>query len=397
MTLLNADRLHRKMEERKLDAVIATCPENVTYTSGYWALSQWIRRGPQTYVVMPRASAGEPFIVASAGLLDLIIDQPVAVHNVRKFGKFVVEVDRSAALSDMQRRQATLQDLPDDGTPFDALRKGLEALGFSSGRVGVDEAGMWPTVLAELRAAFPGIAFEPAADLFRAVRAVKTPEEIARLKRAAGIAERSIEAALKIAAPGVTEAELGIAFNLETVRLGGEPVLWCIGAGPRSAMMNVQPGERALRMGDIIRFDAGGRYRHYRADIARIAVLGEPTAKTRTYHKALLNGVEYAYEAIRPGVTARDVFHGMVDVVRRAGIPHYDRSHVGHGIGLDGYDLPDLTAGSADVFEEGMVLCVETPYYELGFGGLQVEDMAVVRQDGLESLMSSDGALKVLS
>ena len=56
---------------------------------------------------------------------------------------------------------------------------------------------------------------------------------------------------------------------------------------------------------------------------------------------------------------------------------------------IDGYDLPDLTGTSPDVFEEGMVVCVETPYYELGFAGLQVEDMAVVRRDGLESLMRS--------
>ena len=82
-----------------------------------------------------------------------------------------------------------------------------------------------------------------------------------------------------------------------------------------------------------------------------------------------------------------------MDAVRREGIPHYNRSHVGHGIGLDGYDLPDLTAASQDIIEEGMVMCVETPYYELGWTGLQVEDMVVVRRDGIESLMSSSGGL----
>jgi len=82
--------------------------------------------------------------------------------------------------------------------------------------------------------------------------------------------------------------------------------------------------------------------------------------------------------------------------VRREGIPHYNRNHVGHGIGLDGYDVPNLTPSSTEVLEEGMVLCVETPYYELGFAGLQVEDMVRVTRDGVESLMSTAPDLRVV-
>jgi Xaa-Pro aminopeptidase len=162
-------------------------------------------------------------------------------------------------------------------------------------------------------------------------------------------------------------------------------------------MPNVQPSSRKLEAGDIIRFDVGGRYEHYRADIARIAVLGEPNQKTVTYHAALWKGVQRGLELLKPGARAAAIFEAVVDTVRREGIPHYQRNHVGHGIGLDGYDLPSLSPGSSDVIEEGMTLCVETPYYELGFGGLQVEDMVVVRGDGAESLMSTDGKLRVLA
>jgi Xaa-Pro aminopeptidase len=78
-------------------------------------------------------------------------------------------------------------------------------------------------------------------------------------------------------------------------------------------------------------------------------------------------------------------------------LPHYQRSHVGHGIGIDGYDVPALSPSSKDIVEEGMVLCVETPYYELGLWGLQVEDMLVVRRNGVESLMSTDGCLMTVT
>src|SRR3546814_11934744 len=90
------------------------------------------------------------------------------------------------------------------------------------------------------------------------------------------------------------------------------------------------------------------------------------------------------------------VFRSAVETVRREGIGHYRRNHVGHGIGLDGYDAPSLTATSDEILEAGMVLCVETPYYELGRWGLQVEDMLVVRSDGVERLMATSGELMMV-
>ena len=396
MTLLNAERLYAMMDKHGLDAIVATSPENVTYSSGYWALSQWIRRGPQTYVVWPARGKGAPRIIANASLLDLIADQEISVEDVSKFGSFFVNVDRDASLDPAECRQAVLYGLSDGGSAKATLVATLKELGLSEARIGVDEGGLAPSLGAFELEACQGATLVPAFEVFRQARAVKTEEEITRLAKAAHIAEASIDAALRIARPGVTEAELSLEFNLETIRQGGLPVLYCIGTGPRSAMPNVMPGERALCVGDIIRFDVGGRFRHYRADIAQIAVLGEPTPKIKTYHNALVRGFQRGMDLARPGARASEIFHRVVETVQREGIPHYQRSHVGHGIGLDGYDLPDLSPGSDHTIEEGMVLCIETPYYELGFGGLQVENMVVVRRDCVQSLMATSGELRVV-
>ncbi len=82
--------------------------------------------------------------------------------------------------------------------------------------------------------------------------------------------------------------------------------------------------------------------------------------------------------------------------MQREGIPHFERSHVGHGIGVDGYDPPNIAESSTDVLEENMVICIETPYYELGFAGLQVEDMVRVTKDGAELLMTLPTALRIV-
>jgi Xaa-Pro aminopeptidase len=396
--LLNRERLQTHMAGLTLDAVVATAPENVTYTSGFWALPQWIRRGPQAYVVWPASSDQAPAtLITSTATLDLVADQELWTTRTRRYGAFEVNQHPDAAIDPVSARQLQLHNLPGHGDALDALVAELKEIGLTQARIGIDEIGLMPGLLEELRTRLPEVRWVPAASLFRSVRAVKTEAEIARLRRVAEITEASIEAALAIAREGVSELELARAFHTRTVQDDGVPVLGCIGFGERSALMNVQPSQRALHHGEVIRFDVGGRYRHYRADIARIASLGEPAAEIRRHHGALVAGVERACAIIRPGLRCADLFEKVVATVQREGIAHYRRSHVGHGIGLDGYDAPSLSSGSAEVIEEGMVLCVETPYYELGRWGLQVEDMLVVRSHGVERLTASDGDIMVVA
>ena len=225
---------------------------------------------------------------------------------------------------------------------------------------------------------------------------MKTAGEIDILRHAARVTERSIDAALAIAAEGVTEREMLREFNACLARNDASPVVGCIGFGNRSAMINVQPSDRQLKRGDLIRFDVGGRYKHFRSDMARGAFLGEPSAKLSKYYRAVEKGVLHSYDIIKPGLKVSELFRQVVETVQKEGIPHFARSHVGHGIGVDGYDPPNISESSTDVLEEDMVICVETPYYELGFAGVQVEDMIRVTKDGAESLMTLPTGLRIL-
>lgn len=392
--LVNEPRLLKRMAELNVDALIGTSPENVTYLSGFWALPQWIRRGPQTYVLWPRSASEVPAIVTSTSTLDLLVDQPVKIEDVRRYGEFHVEIGPDGANDPLDRHHQSLRNEPSYKDALTALIAALKDKGLTTGRIAIDETGLEPGYLEQLKEALPNATWLAGASVLRHVRAVKTPDEIERLRQIAQISERSINAALAVARQGASEQELACAFHVQTVREGGIPVLGCIGFGERSALPNVQPSERRLlREGEIIRFDVGGRFGHYRADIARNAVLGQAPLEARRLHHALLRGVEHACEIIRPGMRAAVLFDAVMDVVRREGIPHYKRDHVGHGIGLDGYDLPSLSSSSSQLLEEGMVLCVETPYYELGRWGLQVEDMIVLRSDGAERLMTTNGGL----
>lgn len=393
--LANAPRLQELMKREKLDAVIATCPENVTYLSGFWAMSQWVRRGPQAYVLFP-ADTQQPCIIANSGILDLVADQKPWVTDIRRYGYFQLDVDASVELDaddTMQQKLFASQAYKDS---VDALLAAIKDKRLERATFGIDEMGITPQCMDQLKSTLPDAKFIRSFSLFERTRSIKTQGEIEVLRKAARATELAIDAALKVAAEGITEREMLREFNACLARNDTAPVVGCIGFGNRSAMINVQPSDRRLKRGNLIRFDVGGRYRHYRSDMSRGASLGEPATKISKYYRAVEKGVLRGYDIIKPGLKVSELFKDIVATVQREGIPHFKRSHVGHGIGVDGYDPPNIAESSADVLEENMVVCIETPYYELGFAGLQVEDMVRVTKDGAESLMTLPTALRVL-
>jgi Xaa-Pro dipeptidase len=393
--LANVPRLKALMKKEGLDAVVATCAENVTYLSGFWAMSQWVRRGPQAYVLFA-GDGHEPCIVVNSGLLDLVPDQKPWITDIRRYGYFQIDTDTSAQLDDADQLQHRLFSSKAYKDSVDALVSAMKEQGILRGTVGIDEMGITPQCMDQLKAALPDVKFVRCFSLLERVRSIKTAEEIKILKHAARVTEGAIDAALSISKEGVTEREMLRKFNAHLAENDAAPVVGCIGFGNRSAMINVQPSDRRLKKGDLIRFDVGGRYRHYRSDMSRGAALGDPGEKIRKYYAAVEKGVLRGYDIIKPGLKVSDLFKEIVATVQREGIPHFARSHVGHGIGVDGYDPPNIAESSIDVLEEDMVICVETPYYELGFAGLQVEDMVRVTKDGAESLMSLPTGLRIL-
>ena len=393
--IANLARLDELLKQEGFDAALATCPENVTYLSGFWAMSQWVRRGPQAYVLHPREGDAS-CIIANSGILDLVPDQDVWVEDIRRYGYFQVDVDPSATLDRADKSRLQLFESQAAKDSVEALVRAMRDKGLARGRIAIDEMGITPQCMDQLRTLLPEATFVRSFALFERVRAVKTAGEIANLREAARNTERAIDAALAVAREGVTEREMLRAFNTCLAQNDTAPVVGCIGVGSRSALSNVQPSDRALKRGDVIRFDVGGRYRHYRSDMARGAALGEPAAKVTKYYAAVEKGVLRAYDIIRPGLKVADLFTEVVETVRREGIPHFKRSHVGHGIGVDGYDPPNISDSSSEVLEEDMVICVETPYYELGFAGLQVEDMVRVTRNSAESLMTLPTALRIV-
>ncbi|HKM39367.1 MAG TPA: Xaa-Pro peptidase family protein [bacterium] len=374
-------RIQAALAKHNLTALIASLPENIDYLSGYKSIGHEILNRTQLFSLY---LAGEN----CAALVIPTAEVPTAVERLPKmekvcFGDFTFATPATG----METILAIINDREEDS--FQALVRTLTAGGIKNGRVGVDEGRITPQLWQGLAEALPGVEFVPAADIFYEIRAIKHQAEIDNLEQAAEIAEQALLSLLPTITVGTTELEMERVFMEEVASRGGKPYFNVMTVDERSAFVDTISTNQPVQDGSVLRFDFGCIYKGYCSDLARTAVFGGGDGKVHRYYEAILAGEDQAIKQLCPGISAEEIFRIAVNETKRAGIAHYDRHHCGHGIGLEIYDHPLIAPGVKTPLEVGMVLCIETPYYELGWGGIQVEDTIVITEQGARFLSKS--------
>ncbi len=395
--LLNGPRAERLMAAAGVDGLLGASFENVYYLSGLWAENFFILpHQTQVYAVVGGRDLGAPHVVAGLAEAANLFEMCGPTTPVYLYGSFFRAVSPDAPLTDKEQfvRERVVEGRP-YGTAVDAAAAAIEAAGLERGTIACDERSIFPENLAELQRRLPNARLVPGWRLLRQIRAVKTHEEQRRLQAALALNEHAVYAAMAVARHGATEQDLIEEFERTVVSAGARPAFTQIAFGRRGGTGNVMKRDARLAPGDVIRFDVGCMVEGYYSDIARNFCLEEPSARTRALYAAVLHGQEAAAKALRPGTTARQVFQAGVEAVRASGIPEYARHHIGHGIGLEVYDVPTLMPDDDTPIEADMVFEVELPYYELGYGGLQPEDTVLVTETGGRFLNSISRQLEV--
>jgi Xaa-Pro aminopeptidase len=298
------------------------------------------------------------------------------------------------ALSDRQRKwigetaRLTAHPAP---TAIHGIVRALKMAGLERGILGVDDERLlqWLPMAGLTQAKLV-----PARDVFCEIRMVKTAAEIARLREAARLNESAVMHALTALGADMPWDEIERIYMTHMARHGGEGVYIACGAG------GLQQGK--VVKGEPIMFDGLGRYRGYHGDFGRSAVLGEPAVDVRSRVRALETGWRAAYEMIRPGVRYSEITAAVTAAVHKAGFPGPFRPAVVHSLGLHHTDDPvglwaTPQGQRADrVLEPDMVLNVDLPYIEIGWGAVHLEDTVRVTTDGCEALTSMQTALRVV-
>jgi Xaa-Pro dipeptidase len=148
-----------------------------------------------------------------------------------------------------------------------------------------------------------------------------------------------------------------------------------------------------------VMFDALGQYQHYHGDFGRCAVVGEPSAEHRRRHGAICRGWEVALEILKPGIRYSEIAQQVAQSVRAAGLPDF-REPVVHGLGLEHTDDPKPECVQPQTkpdqkLVENMVINVDMPHTEIGWGSVHMEDTVRITADGCERLGTADFNLRV--
>jgi Xaa-Pro aminopeptidase len=271
----------------------------------------------------------------------------------------------------------------------------LSEAALQSATVGTDGTA---DAVAPLLRLLPNLKVKSVPDLFRRLRMVKSPEEVSRLAEAARITEHAILTSVQSAFLGATQQHLARVYNITVVTANATTRQDNASIDGGGAFGNLNTPGDVVRDGSIIRYDVGVHYKGYASDLARCYMFRAMSDRARRIQDALVEGQDRGFERIRPGAMPADIFEAAVQGVRRAGLADYRRTHVGHGIGIAGagYEPPLLAPSDTTPLEVGMVLCLETPWTEVGYGGLQVEDMLVVTEDGYRRLSHTERRLQVV-
>jgi len=245
-----------------------------------------------------------------------------------------------------------------------------------------------------------GLELVPLKGPVEGLRRRKDEDEIAKIREAVALTDRAFEHILSFIRPGLSERE--IAWELEKfLRENGSDGLAfpsIVAAGPNSALPHATPTDYRLKEGELVLFDLGGRYEGYCADMTRVIVLGEPTARQCEVYEIVLRAQEAALAGIKPGMGGVEADALAREVIKEAGYSDYFGHGLGHGVGLAVHEGPRLSyLAEDDVLEPGMVVTVEPGIYLPGEFGIRIEDLCVVRDHGLEVLTRSPKGLRSVS
>lgn len=345
------ERLRQRFSEKEIDGFFISQPENRRYLSGF---------------------------DGSAGYLLITPHDAILATDFR----YLEQARRQAPACEVFRIDGDLEDW------FPRLVAGLNLkhLGFEAGHITFSLYGNLSRLLneAKLPLRLVGVG-----GLVEGLRAVKEPEEIEFITRAAAISDAAFEYAETVLYPGISEREA--AWEIEKfMREQGSEVLpfdVILASGPNSALPHAKPSLRQLAIGEPVVIDIGARVGGYGSDLTRTIHLGAPDENFPRIYDIVLGAQLAAIAMTSEGMSGDEADRMARIVIEEAGYARAFGHTLGHGVGLSPHELPRLGPKVAEPLANGMVFTIEPGIYISGWGGVRIED-TVVMESGKIRLIS---------
>jgi len=258
---------------------------------------------------------------------------------------------------------------------------GGEHLGFESPRL---PHGQFQKMQEQLKKHASSISLVPTEGLVEDLRMIKEPLEIEAIRKSLALSETVFETLMESLRVGVSEKELAWTIEKGLREAGADSVAFppIVASGPNAALPHAIPTDRAIAEGEPILFDWGARLEGYCSDISRTVVVGSPDDTFKAVYQVVKDAQSMAIEAIKPGMSSQAVDKIARDHIGEKGFKDYFGHALGHGVGLATHEKPRLSPVRPMNLETGMVTTVEPGIYIPGWGGVRLENMVVVEEDG---------------
>lgn len=345
-----ADEILKKL---KLDAVLAASPANIRYISGF--------TGMESYLYFSRNRQ----VILTDSRYTLQAEEEGKGCEVRTIGRGVGYGDLLRTLTEEDR---------------------VSRLGFE------ENAMLYGTVRQlQQKLSLPDTGWVMLEGILDTLRYIKSEEELALLARAEQIGDEAFGMILKDLKPGVTELAIAAKLEYYMRSLGAEGTSFdtIVASGYHSAMPHAVPSEKLLEKGDFVTMDFGCKYHGYCSDMTRTVVIGEASGKQKEIYNLVLKAQETALQGLHAGMTGAEGDRLARAVIEEAGYGAYFGHGTGHSVGLEIHEKPSLSTRETTILQPGMIETVEPGIYIPDFGGVRIEDMVVITEEGIRNLASS--------
>lgn len=245
---------------------------------------------------------------------------------------------------------------------------------------------------AKWKEAMQNVEWFPLEDELSNLRIIKTSEEIAAIEKAEAIGDRAFSDILNVIKPGMTELEIAAHLEFAMKKYGAENLSFdtIVASGIHSSMPHAVPTNKKVETGDFITMDFGCVYEGYCSDMTRTIVLGKASLEQKKVYQTVLDAQLAALNFIKAGHKGKEIDAVARKIIDDAGYKGCFGHGLGHSVGLFIHENPRLSSGEESVIQANVTETVEPGIYIKGFGGVRIEDLVVVTEDGCRNLTHSE-------
>ncbi len=340
------------LKRKNLEAIIITSPQNLYYFSGF--------------------TGGEGLLLFTPEKKYIIVD-----------GRYTIQAkEQTRGFEVIEYKTLPYRIVAD---------MGFDKIGFEDKTISYNSFKM-------MNRAMPAVTAIGVSDELNEYRKVKKEEECKFIRRAEQIGDMAFEHILPFIKPGITEREIALELEYFMKRQGASALSFdtIVAVGERSALPHANLTDKRVEDGKVVLMDYGCVYNGYCSDMTRTVAVGYADDKTKNIYDIVLKAQLAAIDSIKAGVYNKDVDKVARDIIADAGYDENFNHSLGHGIGLEVHEQPNLSPRSEDTLKTGNIVSVEPGIYLEGFFGIRIEDIVMVRDNDCENFTHSRKDLIIL-